>query len=219
MRPCRSSPSPAPSRLPPSRSWRRRASGWSCPSKRWRRRPLRRLRRGRRADRPRPAAARPAGPQPEAAPAWPAPASAYDFIPVDRATALGIPVTNVPGGNAISVAEHVIAQMMVASRRLETADRVFRTEGWKKSIAAWDQAVELSGRTHRHRRPRRHRQAARDASPGSASACGCWACAAARRAAGACGGRGPRSASSRNRISSSSPARSRRRRAASPRRR
>jgi D-3-phosphoglycerate dehydrogenase len=71
----------------------------------------------------------------------------YDFIPVDRATALGIPVTNVPGGNAVSVAEHVIAQMMVASRRLETADRVFRTEGWKKSIAAWDQAVELSGRT------------------------------------------------------------------------
>ena len=71
----------------------------------------------------------------------------YDFIPVDRATALGIPVTNAPGGNAVSVAEHVIAQMMVASRHLERADRAFRTEGWKKSIAAWDQAVELSGRT------------------------------------------------------------------------
>lgn len=70
-----------------------------------------------------------------------------DFIPVERATALGIPVTNVPGGNAISVAEHVIAHMMAISRRLETADRVFRSEGWSKAIAAWDRAVELSGRT------------------------------------------------------------------------
>ncbi|MBS7812766.1 hydroxyacid dehydrogenase [Roseococcus pinisoli] len=71
----------------------------------------------------------------------------YDFIPVDRATAIGLPVTNVPGGNAVSVAEHVIAQMMVVSRRLESADRTFRTKGWKAAIEAWDQAVELSGRT------------------------------------------------------------------------
>ncbi|WP_421994362.1 hydroxyacid dehydrogenase [Roseococcus sp.] len=71
----------------------------------------------------------------------------YDFIPVDRATALGLPVTNVPGGNAVSVAEHVIAQMMVISRRLESADQTLRTQGWKAATAAWDKAVELSGRT------------------------------------------------------------------------
>jgi D-3-phosphoglycerate dehydrogenase len=68
-----------------------------------------------------------------------------DIIPVDRATALGIPVANVPGGNAQAVAEYAIAAMMDLARGLREADREIRAGTWR--LRGTPTAIELRGRT------------------------------------------------------------------------
>lgn len=70
-----------------------------------------------------------------------------DLIPVDRATALGVIVANVPGANATTVAEFAVAQMLAASRRIETMDRTLRTRGWATARPVADNARELGGKT------------------------------------------------------------------------
>ena len=70
-----------------------------------------------------------------------------DILPVDRATALGIPVANVPGGNANAVAEFAIAAMMELARGIGEADRQMRAGVWRQRGGAGLSAIELTGRT------------------------------------------------------------------------
>lgn len=50
----------------------------------------------------------------------------YDPIDVDACTAAGVIVVNQSGGNARSVAEHVIGMLLVLSKRIPEADRALR---------------------------------------------------------------------------------------------
>jgi len=70
-----------------------------------------------------------------------------DIIPVAQATASAIPVSNAPGANAVAVAEYVVGQMLLLSRRLHTVDSLLRSEGWSASRALSDGALELHGKT------------------------------------------------------------------------
>ncbi len=70
-----------------------------------------------------------------------------DLIPVEAATAKGILVTNVPGGNADSVAEFCVMQMLNLLRRPALGDRLIREAGWEVARAATTHGKELAGRT------------------------------------------------------------------------
>ena len=69
-----------------------------------------------------------------------------DLIPVDAATARGIPVANVPAVNANAVAEYVVAQMLLGARRLHRIDSTHRTESWTAARKLADEATELRGK-------------------------------------------------------------------------
>jgi D-3-phosphoglycerate dehydrogenase len=70
-----------------------------------------------------------------------------DMIPVQAASELGIAVANVPGANAVSVAEYVVGQMLALTRRLNRIDETLRTQGWGAARALADDSIEASGRT------------------------------------------------------------------------
>jgi len=70
-----------------------------------------------------------------------------DFIPMDRANALAIPVAYVPGANAESVAEYVFAAVFAVMRRLERADGAMRAQSWAAAREPASRARELRGRT------------------------------------------------------------------------
>ena len=70
-----------------------------------------------------------------------------DMIPVEEATAAGVLVANVPGANALTVAEHVIWTAMALLRRYPLVDRDLRQNGWAAGRAHSDHGRELSGRT------------------------------------------------------------------------
>lgn len=69
-----------------------------------------------------------------------------DMIPVDEATAAGVLVANVPGANAVTVAEHVIWSAMALLRCHPQVDRDLRDEGWTAGRAYADLGRELSGK-------------------------------------------------------------------------
>jgi len=69
-----------------------------------------------------------------------------DMIPVDAATEAGVLVANVPGANAVTVAEHVIWSAMALFRRYPQVDRDLRGRGWQAGRAHSDHGRELSGR-------------------------------------------------------------------------
>jgi D-3-phosphoglycerate dehydrogenase len=54
-----------------------------------------------------------------------------DLIPVDACSAHGVAVSNVPGGNANSVAEYCVGAMLNLARKLHRADRTQRDIGWE----------------------------------------------------------------------------------------
>lgn len=58
-----------------------------------------------------------------------------DFIPVEAATAHGVPVANLPGCNTQAVAEYVIAQLFNLRRPLLAVDARLRSDGWDKARA------------------------------------------------------------------------------------
>jgi D-3-phosphoglycerate dehydrogenase len=58
-----------------------------------------------------------------------------DFIPVEAATAAGVPVANLPGCNTQAVAEYVIAQLLNLRRPLLAVDAKLRSDGWDKARA------------------------------------------------------------------------------------
>jgi D-3-phosphoglycerate dehydrogenase len=73
--------------------------------------------------------------------------SGLDMIPVDAATAHGIPVANVPAVNANAVAEYVVAQMLLGARRLHRVDSMHRSESWAAARKLADEATELRGKS------------------------------------------------------------------------
>lgn len=73
--------------------------------------------------------------------------SGLDMIPVDAATAHGIPVANVPAVNANAVAEYVVAQMLLGARRLHRVDSMHRSETWAGARKLADEATELRGKS------------------------------------------------------------------------
>jgi D-3-phosphoglycerate dehydrogenase / 2-oxoglutarate reductase len=53
-----------------------------------------------------------------------------DFIPVARATELGVPVANVPGATAEAMAEMVVGMILALARKLVEQDRRVRAGEW-----------------------------------------------------------------------------------------
>lgn len=70
-----------------------------------------------------------------------------DMIQVDEATAAGVLVANVPGANAVTVAEHAIWTAMALLRRHPQVTRDLQASGWAAARAHSDHGRELSGRT------------------------------------------------------------------------
>lgn len=70
-----------------------------------------------------------------------------DMINVDEATLAGVLVANVPGANALTVAEHVIWSAMALLRRYPQVSRDLSQSGWVAARAHADAGRELSGRT------------------------------------------------------------------------
>lgn len=70
-----------------------------------------------------------------------------DFIPVDRATAHGIPVANTPDTNSNAVAEFAVSAMLAMTRRLAAFDDAVRDGDWNRRMIAGEQSRELRGST------------------------------------------------------------------------
>jgi D-3-phosphoglycerate dehydrogenase len=70
-----------------------------------------------------------------------------DMIPVPEATAAGVLVANVPGANALTVAEHAIWSAMALLRRYPQVNGDLRSKGWAAGRAHSDHGRELSGRS------------------------------------------------------------------------
>jgi D-3-phosphoglycerate dehydrogenase / 2-oxoglutarate reductase len=70
-----------------------------------------------------------------------------DMIPVEAATARGIPVANLPGSNTQAVAEYCLAAMLHLRRRVAAMDRGLRNEGWAAARPISDSGTELRGST------------------------------------------------------------------------
>lgn len=70
-----------------------------------------------------------------------------DMIPVEAATAKGIPVANLPGSNTQAVVEYCLAAMLQLRRGLATMDARLRSEGWASARPLADSGTELGGST------------------------------------------------------------------------
>lgn len=70
-----------------------------------------------------------------------------DMIPVEAATAKGIPVANLPGSNTQAVVEYCLAAMLQLRRGLATLDAGLRRDGWAKARPLADRGTELGGST------------------------------------------------------------------------
>jgi D-3-phosphoglycerate dehydrogenase / 2-oxoglutarate reductase len=68
-----------------------------------------------------------------------------DMIPVEAATARGIPVANLPGSNTQAVAEYALAAMLHLRRGLATMDARMRSDGWAAARPLADRGTELGG--------------------------------------------------------------------------
>lgn len=68
-----------------------------------------------------------------------------DLIPVEAATARGIPVANLPGSNTTAVVEYCIAAMLQLRRNLLGIDLQMRNAGWAAARPMADGATELRG--------------------------------------------------------------------------
>lgn len=70
-----------------------------------------------------------------------------DMIPLDAAMDAGVLVANVPGVNAVTVAEHCIWSSLALLRRYPAVSADLRSSGWAVARAHSDHGRELSGRT------------------------------------------------------------------------
>jgi len=67
-----------------------------------------------------------------------------DNVDLDAATRRGIVVMNTPGGNAVTTAEHALALLLAAARRIPEADASLRAGRWERKRFL---GVELEGKT------------------------------------------------------------------------
>jgi D-3-phosphoglycerate dehydrogenase len=67
-----------------------------------------------------------------------------DNVDVPAATARGVMVVNAPTSNIVSAAEHAVALLLAAARRIPAADASLRQGQWKRSSFT---GVELDGKT------------------------------------------------------------------------
>jgi D-3-phosphoglycerate dehydrogenase / 2-oxoglutarate reductase len=70
-----------------------------------------------------------------------------DMIPVEAATARGIPVANLPGSNTQTVVEYCLAAMLHLRRNLAGIDTRLRSNGWAVARPLADRGTELGGST------------------------------------------------------------------------
>lgn len=70
-----------------------------------------------------------------------------DFVPLEAATARGIPVANLPGSNTQAVAEHAFAALFTLRRGLGRVDATHRRDGWLAAKTLADGSIELGGTT------------------------------------------------------------------------
>ncbi|MDB5958204.1 NAD(P)-dependent oxidoreductase [Ramlibacter sp.] len=70
-----------------------------------------------------------------------------DMIPVEAATARGIPVANLPGSNTQAVVEYCLAAMLHLRRGLATMDAGLRSRGWAVARPLADTGAELGSGT------------------------------------------------------------------------
>lgn len=70
-----------------------------------------------------------------------------DLIPVDSATVQAIPVANVPGSNARSVAEYCVGSFLSFARGIDHMGALLRSAGWGLARAQSAKAGELGGKT------------------------------------------------------------------------
>lgn len=70
-----------------------------------------------------------------------------DMIPVEVATQAGVLVANVPGANAVTVAEHAIWSALALLRRYPQVNADLRRDGWEAGRRHSNDGRELSGRT------------------------------------------------------------------------
>ncbi len=70
-----------------------------------------------------------------------------DLVPIKAATAKGIPVANIPGGNAQSVAEYCVMAMLVLARNFPEISHSIRTIPWDETRALGAKAHEIAAMT------------------------------------------------------------------------
>lgn len=68
-----------------------------------------------------------------------------DMIPVDTCTGAGVLVANVPGANALTVAEHAIWSALALLRHYPAVHADLRDAGWQAARAHADHGRDLSG--------------------------------------------------------------------------
>ena len=73
--------------------------------------------------------------------------SGTDLVPLDSATNQGVLVSNVPGGNAQSVAEFCVLGMLMLARNVARITAALREESFDRARALDGPALELSGAT------------------------------------------------------------------------
>ncbi len=70
-----------------------------------------------------------------------------DLVPIQAANERGIPVANIPGGNAQSVAEYCVMAMLVLARNFSDITNSIRTRPWDETRALGAKAHEISAMT------------------------------------------------------------------------
>ena len=70
-----------------------------------------------------------------------------DLVPLAAATARGVPVANLPGGNAQSVAEYCVMAMLMLARNVLAITAATRSRPWDEARALAMPAHEIAGMT------------------------------------------------------------------------
>jgi len=70
-----------------------------------------------------------------------------DLVPIKAASERGIPVANIPGGNAQSVAEYCVMSLLVLSRNFPEIHSSIRTKPWDQTRLLGAKAHEISAMT------------------------------------------------------------------------
>lgn len=70
-----------------------------------------------------------------------------DLVPLDSATARGVMVSNIPGGNAQSVAEYCAMAMLMLARNVLAITSSLRVQAWDSARALGADSHEIAGMT------------------------------------------------------------------------